>query len=267
MPVAEVGGEMTLFDHLRELRTRLVKCCLAIIVGGVVCYLAYDEIFRFVTGPYCEAYPTDQCRLVVIDVIGGFVLRMKVAGYGGIVVALPVIMWQLWRFVAPGLYKNERRYAYAFVASSTTLFAFGAYVAYISLVPMFEWLRGNIGIDVTQQFQTLDKYFSLVALMMIGFGFGFEFPLLLIALQLVGVLDNAVLRKHRRYAFVGIVALSAVITPGGDPISLFFLAFPMYLFYELSIIAGFVIKRRRGRRDAQTPPGDDESAPVPLDAA
>ena len=101
---------------------------------------------------------------------------------------------------------------------------------------------------------TADKYFWLAALLMVGFGIGFEFPVLLVALQMVGVLDNAVLRKYRRHAFVGIVTLVAVITPGGDPISLMALSIPMYLFYEVSIVIGIVVKRRRTKRESETQP-------------
>lgn len=240
------GAQMTLFDHLRELRGRLIKSTIAIVIGAIVCYLFYDQIFRFVTAPFCEAAVGDakkDCALISIDVVGAFLFRVKAATYGGVVLALPVIMWQLWRFITPALYSKERKYAFAFVSSAVGLFLFGGFIAYLSLVPMFEWLNDNIGPQ--KALQTVDRYFEVVSLMMLGFGAGFEFPLLLIALQLVGILDNSTLREYRRHAFVIIIALAAVITPGGDPISLFLLAIPMYIFYEASIILGWFLTRRR----------------------
>jgi len=242
----ESGAQMTLFDHLRELRGRLVKCSVAIVVGAVICYLFYDQIFRFITSPYCDAAQGDakkDCALISIDVVGAFLFKVKASTYAGVVLALPVIMWQLWRFITPALYSKERRYAFAFVGSAVGLFLFGAFVAYLSLVPMFEWLNDNIGPQ--KALQTVDSYFEVVSLMMIGFGAGFEFPLLLIALQMIGILDNKTLREYRRHAFVIIIALAAVITPGGDPISLFLLAIPMYIFYEASILIGWFLTRKR----------------------
>lgn len=247
------GAQMSLMDHLRELRSRLIKCAVAILVAGVASYIFYEQIFTFVTAPYCRSLASgDECTLYAFDLLAGFVLRMKVAMYGGFLFALPVILWQLWRFIMPGLYKNERRYALAFVFSSTVLFAAGATAAYLTLPQMIEWLAENGG-PVTY-LNSADRYFWLSALMALGFGIGFEFPLLLIALQLVGVLDNSTLRQFRRQAICGIVIIVAVITPGGDPISLIALSVPMYIFYEVSILVGRVITRRRARDAALTAP-------------
>lgn len=257
----ESGGQMTLFDHLRELRGRLIKCTIAIVIGAVICYLFYDQIFRFITAPYCEAVKGDaekDCTLISIDVVGAFLFRVKASSYGGVVLALPVIMWQLWRFITPALYSKERKYAFAFVGSAVALFMFGAVVAYLSLVPMFEWLNDNIGPQ--KALQTVDRYFEVVSLMMLGFGAGFEFPLLLIALQLIGILDNKTLREYRRHAFVVIIAMAAVITPGGDPISLFLLAIPMYIFYEASILIGWFLTRKRRSAAEESTPADTVDA-------
>lgn len=242
------SSTMNLIDHLRELRGRLVKCVIAVGIAMVVMYLFYVPIFRFASEPYCSAVKGTRqanCDLYFHGLLDGFLLRLQVAGYLGLVVALPVIAWQLWRFIAPGLYKNEKRYAIGFVAASTFLFACGAVLAYLTLPPMFQWLINSGGPGFYQN--RADDYFHLLALMIVAFGVSFEFPLLLVVLQIVGILDNSVLRKYRRHSLVGIVFVVAVVTPGGDPISLLALSIPLYLFYELSIVFGRVLTRRRRR--------------------
>ncbi len=246
------GAQMALMDHLRELRGRAVKSVAAITVGVVICYFLYPWIYKVLARPYCLSSEAvhQECQLYITDLLGGFVLRMKVAMYGGIVLALSVLLWQLWRFIVPGLYKNERRYTIAFVGISLLLFAMGAVLAYYTLPAMLEWLRGAAEpTDTLVTIQTVDRYFWLTAMMMLGFGLGFEFPILLVALQMVGVLTPKTLASFRRQAAVGIVVVVAVITPGGDPISLVVLSVPMYLFYEISILAGRLILRRRRKAD------------------
>ncbi len=241
---------MTLMDHLRELRNRLLKVVACVIVLSVAAYFLYDPIFRFFTEPYCRSLPgsADECRFYLTDVVSGFTLRMKVAGYMGVVASIPVILWHLWQFIMPGLYKNERRYAVSFVASSLCLFALGAGLAYLTLPTAISWLTDAAGpASQITEIPSPDRYFWFTALMMVGFGIGFEFPLLLIALQMVGVLSNATLRKGRRHAAVIITIIVAVLTPGGDPISLVVLSVPMYLFYEGAILVGRLSERRAGK--------------------
>lgn len=245
------SSTMNLMDHLRELRSRLVKSVIALGIAMVVMYLVYVPVFRFASEPYCTAVKgTKQanCDLYFHGLLDGFLLRLQVAGYLGFVLALPVIAWQLWRFIAPGLYKNEKRYAVGFVAASTFLFACGAVLAYVTLPPMFQWLITSSGPGIYQN--RADDYFHLLAVMMLAFGFSFEFPLLLVVLQLVGILENSVLRKYRRHSLVGIVFVVAAVTPGGDPISLLALSVPLYLFYEMAILFGRIMTRRRQRQRA-----------------
>ena len=237
---------MTLIDHLRELRGRLVKASIALIIGMIVMYIVYVPVFRFASKPYCAAIKgTSQrhCDLYFHGLLDGFLLRLQVAGYLGFFIALPVIAWQLWRFIAPGLYKKEKRYAFAFVASSTFLFACGAVLAYLTLPPMFQWLIQSGGPGLYQN--RADDYFHLLAIMILAFGFSFEFPLLLVVLQIIGIVKTDVLRQYRRHAFVGIVVVVAVVTPGGDPVSLVALSMPLYFFYEIAILFGRILARRR----------------------
>jgi len=256
-------SQMTLMDHLRELRNRIFKAVCAIVVIAVVAYFLYDPIFRFMTEPYCRSIEgTDRtCSFYLSDLLGGFLLRLKVSMYVGFIGALPVILWQLWRFIMPGLYKNERRYTITFVASSIVLFILGAALAYYTLPPMLSWLQDSGGPSNSITFiPSPDKYFWLSALMMLAFGVGFEFPLLLIALQIVGVIDYTQLARVRRYAAVGITAVVAVITPGGDPISLIVLSVPLYLFYEMSIVVGRLMGRSKNKKARELERVDATSA-------
>ena len=243
---------MSLMDHLRELRNRLFKCALAVFVAGIVVYFFYDRLYDFLVHPYCEAIkntPQKSCKLVFLDLTSPFATQLRLSAYGGVIIATPVLFWQLWRFIAPGLYKNEKRYAIVFVASSVVLFLMGAALAYYSLPKIFEWLINQAGTADIQN--KAEDYFSLLALMVFAFGLSFEFPLLLLALQLVGIVSPDKLASVRRHAIVGIVTVVAVVTPGGDPISLFALSIPLCIFYEASIwIARLMLGRRARTREA-----------------
>jgi len=160
-----------------------------------------------------------------------------------------VLLWQVWRFISPGLYDNEKRYAVPFVASALALFATGAGLAYWTMPRALEFL-GDIGGNDLEQFYSPSKYLQLITYMMLAFGVGFEFPIVLVFAQLAGVLRAATLRKHRRYAIVGITVLVAVITPSGDPFSMLALSIPMILFYEVSILLGGWLTRGRVLDDA-----------------
>jgi sec-independent protein translocase protein TatC len=237
---------MTIVEHLNELRNRLIKSIIAIALGGVVIWIFYDPILEFLIRPYEEAEPGS--RPIITDPLQGLSTRLKVCGYGGIALAMPVLLWQLWRFITPGLYPKERRYAAPFVISAVVLFILGAGLAYLTLTQALNFLI-DIGGDVEALF-TVDKYVQLIAYMMLAFGVGFQFPIILIFLQLAGVLTYQRLASWRRYAIILIFVLVAVITPSGDPISLTMLAVPMYVFYEISILVGRIITRRRARNES-----------------
>lgn len=244
-------GRMSLVSHLIELRSRLVKSVLAVIVGAVLAWIFYPQIFDLLINPYCNTVQDGkECALYQTDPLEGFSVRLKLAGYGGIALAMPVILWQVWRFVTPGLYDHEKRYAIPFVASAVTLFVMGASLAYYTLPQALGFLV-NVGGEDLEQIFSPAKYFQLITYMMLAFGIGFEFPILLIFLQLAGILSSDRLRSWRRYAIVGIVVVVAVITPSGDPYSLMVLSIPMYLFYEVSILIGRLIGRKKRRTDEE----------------
>ena len=170
------------------------------------------------------------------------------AAYGGIGLAIPVILWQAWKFIVPGLYPHERRYAIPFVTSGVVLFAFGAGLAYWSIPRALDFLL-NVGGDRLEDLLSPAPYISFVIKMIIAFGLGFQFPLILIFLQMVGLVNVDTLKSGRRYAIVGIVVLVAILTPSGDPITLMILSVPMYIFYEGAVLWG-IIQRRRKRKAA-----------------
>jgi sec-independent protein translocase protein TatC len=249
-------GRMPLMEHLVELRSRLIKMVVAVLAGAVVGFIAYPWIFDALIGPYeslCETAENtldDQCRLLLTDPLGGFSVRMKVSVYGGIALAMPVLLWQIWRFVAPGLYPRERRLAIPFVTSALLLFAMGAAIAYWTMPAALQFLSEIAGEDNVVVAYSPDKYFQLIVYMMLAFGIGFQFPIVLIFLEMLGVLDPETLAKHRRFAIVGIAVLVAVITPSADPISMLALTVPMVLFYEVAIIVGRLVVRRRDAEPA-----------------
>jgi sec-independent protein translocase protein TatC len=236
------GGRMTVVEHLTELRRRVIVCMIAITIGAVVVYIFSLNIIRFLIEYYEDATDGQRDALIFTGPLDAFATRLKVATYGGFVLALPVWLFQLWRFVTPGLHKKERRYAIPFVLTSVVLFAAGGFVALLTLPKALDFLL-NIGGAELEPLLTADRYLSLVTLMIIAFGVAFEFPVVLTFLLLARVVSTAQLRRWRRATIVIIVIFAAVITPSQDPYSLLFMAGPMYLFYELCIIIGRVMKR------------------------
>ncbi|HKY66573.1 MAG TPA: twin-arginine translocase subunit TatC [Acidimicrobiales bacterium] len=243
---AEQG--MTLIEHLTELRTRLIICVVAVGIGMLISFFAYEWIFNFLIDPYKDIANSSNSvgdgKLLQTDPLEGFGVRLKTSGYAGIALAMPVLLWQVWRFVTPGLYPHERRYAVPFVISALLLFVLGAGLAYYTLPRALDFLIDIAGDGFITAFSA-GKYFQLITYMMLAFGIGFEFPIVLVFLQIAGIVDAAALRRARRFAIVGICVLVAVITPSGDPYSMLMLSVPMVVFYEISILIGSAIVKRR----------------------
>ena len=238
-------SRMTLFEHLAELRSRLLKSVIAVVLGGAICWYFYPQILNFLVEPYCDIRGGD-CSLYVTDPLEGFKTRLQIAGYGGIALAMPVILWQLWRFITPGLYRHERKYAVPFVASSVVLFILGASLAFWTLPKALGFLI-DIGGQDLQEIYSPTKYLTLITYMMLAFGIGFEFPILLVFLQMAGIVTPERLASWRRWAIVIFFVLVAVLTPSGDPYSQVVLSIPMILFYEISIVIGRVLRRRKAK--------------------
>jgi len=252
---------MTLRDHLAELRVRIVRSMLAIVLGVIIMMAFYDPILRFIKQPYtdlCHRRGVEFCTadLSALGPLDGFSTRISISLYGGIVLAFPVILWQVWRFVVPGLHAKEKKYAVPFIGSTIALFLFGGAIAYWTLGYALEFLISWSGSDINQIFP-VDKYVSLVGLMVAAYGVGFEFPVLLVFLQMVGVITPQTLLKQWRYAIMIIFFIAAVITPSGDPISMLALAIPMSIFYLISILIGIILQRRKRKREGSD---DDDEA-------
>ncbi len=231
---------MPLVAHLSELRRRLIISVLALLIGAIVGFILYNRILSILLRPYTEV--TGKTDFVFFDPLEAFATRLKVAAWSGGFFASPVVLWQLWRFITPGLHKKEKRYAIPFIVTSIALFVLGAVVALITFEPALRFLIGVGGENLTPLFSA-SKFLSLILLMIVAFGIAFEFPVLLVCLELAGVVTSQRLRQWRRPAAVIIVAVAAVITPSQDPYSLFSMAGPMYLFYEGAILVGRLLKK------------------------
>ena len=181
---------MSMLEHLYELRDRIIKCAVAIAIGAVAAWFLYPQIFDILLEPYCDLQGSsvDDCLLLQTEPLEGFSVRLKIAGYGGIALAMPVLLWQIWRFVTPGLYRHEKKWAYPFVFSAMVLFLLGAGLAFYSLTPALEFLVNVGGDGLNQEFRPA-PYFELITYMMLAFGVGFEFPIVLIFLQLAGIVQ------------------------------------------------------------------------------
>jgi sec-independent protein translocase protein TatC len=254
LPVGDTDeGRMTLMQHLIELRHRIIVCCIAIGVAAVAGWFLYPPISHFLVHPYNEIAASSIAGgdLIATSPVEGFAVRIKITAYVAIALAMPVILWQIWRFVSPGLYKHEKRYALPFILSAITLFILGASIAYWTLPKALQWLADVGGSNITQAY-TADKYYQLIAYMMLAFGICFEFPILLIFLQMAGIVQNSTLRKYWRHAIVGIAVVVAVATPSNDPISMLALSIPLWIFYAVAVLFGAVRERRRRRAAAKT---------------
>jgi sec-independent protein translocase protein TatC len=241
--VEGAGGRMSLVEHLTELRRRLVISAVAVAIGGVVAFVVYNHILNFLIHPYCSVGAKHQkCTLFIQDPLEGFATRLKVAGYVGLFLASPVVLFQMWRFITPGLHPKEKKYAVPFVLSSIVLFVFGAVIAMLTFPQALHFLIAVGGPNLATIFSP-SKYLNLVLLMIVAFGVAFEFPVVLVFLELAGVLSTARLKKWRRPAIVVIFIIAAVITPSQDPYSLFAMAIPMCLFYEAAILIGRLLKK------------------------
>jgi sec-independent protein translocase protein TatC len=260
---------MTLVEHLTELRSRMVKSALALLVGVVVAYVFFPQIFEFLQRPYCALPPERRfgggdCRLLVTAPLDQFLIRMKVSLMAGSLLSAPVWLWQLWAFVTPGLHPKERKWALPFVAASLVLFAAGAAFSYVTLSNGLNFLLGIGGEGVTTLL-TVDKYLSFVTLMLLAFGVSFEFPVLMIFLNIVGVTPTPKLRKWRRGMFFGLSLFAAVITPSQDPFTFLAMWIPLCLFYEVVIVFGRLRDKARGKRHGNESTDqwdDDETSPV-----
>ncbi|MER5543689.1 twin-arginine translocase subunit TatC [Streptomyces sp. NPDC001118] len=268
-------GRMPLADHLRELRNRLAKAVLAIVVVTIVAAFFYQDIINVVTKPVLDSVGCSQsfgelaktknahcAHITVSGLLAPFTLALKVALTAGIVLASPVWLYQLWAFVAPGLHRHEKKYAYAFVGFGFPLFLAGGYLAY-NVLPV----TAKVMIDLTpsgaENLLPADDLIDLVTRMIVVFGLAFEMPLLLVMLNLTGVLSGRRMLGWWRGMIVGIAAFAAVATPTPDPGTMLALASPIWALFFIAVSIALLNDRRRARREAEGP-ADDEASELDL---
>jgi sec-independent protein translocase protein TatC len=264
---------MPLVAHLTELRNRIGKALLALLVATAIAFWWYEHgLGDFIRAPYCGLdeelrYGGDDsggCGLLILDVFGGVFIRLKVAFLAGAVLSAPFWLYQLWAFITPGLKRNEKRYGIAFVAVSSLLFALGAFLAYVSLSQGLQLLLTLAGDDVVIAL-TAQDYIGFVLSLLIAFGVSFEVPLIAVALNLVGVLSHEVLSGSRRWIFFLTIVFAAFVTPTQDPFTMLLMAGPMIVLFELAIQVARVVDKRRAKRAAVESfhdVDDDEASPL-----
>lgn len=231
---------MSLMSHLVELRSRIIKSVVAVAIGAVVGFIFYRDILDVLAKPYEGA--TDQ-PLAFFQPTEPFSLALRVALFGGTILASPVIIYQVWRFIGPALTKRERRYVYPLSGVMAVLFLSGVALGYFTLPLALRVLFSFAG-DLLQETVGVNFYFSFAMRFLLAFGIAFQFPVFLFAAAALGLVSSRALREQRRWAVVFVVVAAALMTPGGDPLTLMMLATPMYLLYELSILSIRYILRR-----------------------
>jgi sec-independent protein translocase protein TatC len=259
-----------LMEHLRELRSRLVKAGVSIALGMLIGWIYYDSIFKWLSRPFADA--VEQARaegrvvtLALTGVADPFVLQIQVAAVAGILIASPIWLYQLWRFVTPGLHRHERRWALGFVAVAVPLFASGVYLANVVLPFGLEILLGFTPENV-ENIVSVDRYLSFYIRTILVFGVGFLAPLLLVLLNFAGILSGQTLLKSWRWILMSVFLFAAVATPTGDPINLILLAGPMLILVGAAVAIALLNDRRRARRRGDDGYSDlDDDAPSPLD--
>lgn len=236
------ASKMPLMDHLIELRQRLIYSILAFFAMFTLCFAVSDKIFNILTWPYLRVVGEEKAKLIAIDPFEQVFVYLKVGLFGGLFLSFPLIANQLYKFVAPGLYKNERSAFLPYLIATPVFFFLGAMFVYLFAWPLVLKLSlsltqvGGDGKVTIEQMMTTEKYLSRIMMLIMGFGICFQLPVVLTLLARAGLVSAAGLRSKRKVAIVAIAAVAAIFTPP-DPFSMFALMIPMILLYELAIVA------------------------------
>jgi len=241
---------MPLMDHLKELRNRVVKIALAVIAGAIVSLAFYSRIWSFVQRPYCTAVVYCKVNvpghsLILNGVMDGFYLHIKVAIIAGVVVTSPIWLYQLWAFVAPGLYSREKRWTYAFLGSAIPLFALGCFFAFVAMSRGLKFFIGMSG-GLTNLF-TADTYIGYWIAMIIGFGLCFEVPLFLVILNLARVVTHERFRKWRRMIIFLVFVFAGIASPSPDPLTMLMLGGIVVVLVEAAEVLIYLNDKRYAR--------------------
>jgi sec-independent protein translocase protein TatC len=271
---ADPEGRMPLMDHIRELRNRILKAGLALAVGMVVGFIFFNQAWDFIKHPFCSAVirghsgcsgPGDQ--LVVNGILDPFMLHVKVAFFVGLIISSPIWLYQIWAFIAPGLYAREKRWSYAFVGTAVPLFVAGAALAYVVMSRGLHYLLGLTPSGVLN-LPSISTYLNYVQAMILGFGLAFELPLALVILNVAHVLTHARFRKWRRLMIFAAFLFAGIANPSPDPVSMLLLAVPCVVLVEVAEVIVWANDRRRARiPDPYAGLADDEISPLDPDEA
>jgi len=252
-------ARMPLMEHIRELRNRVVVIAVAVLIGSVIGWYIYPHVWHFIEAPYCRIpqkslYGAKGCTLYVTGLFDALFLKLQVAIVTGAILTAPVWFYQLWAFIAPGLYRRERRWAYFFVGAAVPLFVAGGAVAYFAMTKGIHFLLDMrpAGVDAII---TINTYLSYAFAMLAIFGLAFELPLMFVLLNLAGVLTHARFRKWRRMIIFLVFAFAAICTPSPDPISMLLLAVPCVALVEASEVFAWAHDRRKARDGSLAYPG------------
>jgi sec-independent protein translocase protein TatC len=262
---------MSVLDHLRELRRRLIIIVLIVAAGAVIGWEFYAPILEFLKHPYCSVPAkyryqppgAKNCVLTYQGVLDGFTARLQISVIAGAVLTGPLWLYQIWAFITPGLRAKERKYTIAFIISSTVLFAAGMALAYVVLAKGLNVLL-RTGTDQTQAILTVTKYIGFVTLMLVVFGAAFELPLLVVMANLAGVLPAKLLKRTQRISIFLIFVFAAVTTPSTDPFTMCAMALPMVVLFEGAVLLAIIHDRRKARREPEEEP--DDATPSSIDA-
>jgi sec-independent protein translocase protein TatC len=260
-------GRMPLMEHLRELRNRVVKIALAILAGAVVGWVFYNRIWDFLQRPFCDA--VHGCSLVIPGhslvyngVMDGFYLRIKVAIVVGTIITSPIWLYQIWAFVAPGLYRREKRWTYAFIGTAVPLFGLGCFFAYLAMSRGLQFFLSMSG-SLLNLF-TADSYLGYWIAMIVGFGLCFEVPLFLVMLNLVRIVTHQRFRKWRRLIIFLIFVGAGIASPSPDPLTMLMLGGIVLALVEVAELLIYLNDKRYARNHPDLYAGlsDDELAPL-----
>jgi sec-independent protein translocase protein TatC len=244
-PEPENEVRATFFEHLQDLRKRLVRALLGVAVGMALVGYWSDDMYRWLMRPVIKSLPEGQRHLNYTSYLEPFMVYLKVALYGGIFAAAPYVLYQVWIFIAPGLYKREKRVVVPFLAFGTALFYAGAAFCYFLVMPYaFPALNAIAGADMIPLL-SMREQLTLTLAMMLGFGVVFEVPVIIAFLAMVGLVSAEFLSRYRRHAIVVNTLVAAVITPTGDPLNLALMAVPMCLFYEIGIVLARLLGKKK----------------------
>jgi len=236
--------DLSLVEHLAELRQRLIVSVAGIAAGAVIAYAFIDPLFTLFSQPLMDVLPPDT-TLIFTSYPEAFFTYLKLAITVGIFLASPLVLYEIWAFVAPGLYPHEKRLALPFVFASTFCFVGGGVFGYFVVFPAaFNFLAHFTG-DTFVLLPSVSEYFTLTVRLLLGFGLAFELPVLMVFLGLLGIIDASMLRKNRKYAILIIFVIAAIFTPTPDVLNQVLLAGPLLLLYEVSIFFVWFVRRRK----------------------